>query len=212
MIGLLIKDIKLMKNQIVFFLITIVCGLILIPKQPLIGAWLLTFVIANFAIGSMTYDDFDNGNAFLFTLPFTRKQYANEKYLFSLAMGSLVWILLFLYNVIYQAIVNKRVDIYEVLFLESVVIIFTLLMLSVMFPIQFKYGGEKGRIANIAIIGVGLIIIFTVGNIVSIDSVTMKITEMMNELSISVLFILIAVAAYFVSMLFSQKIISQKEF
>ena len=48
MIGLLIKDIKLMKNQIVFFLVTIVCGLILTPNKPLIGAWVLAFVIGNF--------------------------------------------------------------------------------------------------------------------------------------------------------------------
>ena len=212
MIGLLIKDIKLMKNQIVFFLVTIVCGLILVPNKPLIGAWVLAFVIGNFSIGSMTYDDFDNGNAFLFTLPFTRKQYTKEKYLYSLIMGSLVGILLFIYDVIYQTIVNKEIDIYEVMFLESLVIILTLLMLSVMIPIQFKYGSEKGKMANLAVMGVGLIIIFATDKIIPTTSVAIMVTEKRNTLSMSAVFILMTIAIYYISMLISQKIINQKEF
>ena len=212
MIGLLIKDIKLMKNQIVFFLVTIVCGLILTPNKPLIGAWVLAFVIGNFSIGSMTYDDFDNGNSFLFTFPFTRKQYTKEKYLYSLIMGSFVGILFFIYDVIYQTIVNKEIDIYEVMFLESLVIILTLLMLSVMIPIQFKYGSEKGKMANLAVMGVGLIIIFATDKIIPTTSVAILVTEKRNTLSMSAVFILMTIAIYYISMLISQKIINQKEF
>ena len=127
-------------------------------------------------------------------------------------MGSFVGILFFIYDVIYQTIVNKEIDIYEVMFLESLVIILTLLMLSVMIPIQFKYGSEKGKMANLAVMGVGLIIIFATDKIIPTTSVAIMVTEKRNTLSMSAVFILMTIAIYYISMLISQKIINQKEF
>ena len=43
--------------------------------------WDSTIVTAIFAITTISYDEFDNGLAFLMTLPVTRKQYVAEKYL-----------------------------------------------------------------------------------------------------------------------------------
>ena len=38
-----------------------------------------------FGLSTISYDAFDNGEAFLFTLPITKKLYVKEKYVFSLA-------------------------------------------------------------------------------------------------------------------------------
>ena len=37
-----------------------------------------------FGLSTISYDAFDNGEAFLFTLPITKKLYVQEKYVFSL--------------------------------------------------------------------------------------------------------------------------------
>ena len=39
----------------------------------------MTFVASLFTLTSISYDEFDNGNAFLFSLPITRRMYVKEK-------------------------------------------------------------------------------------------------------------------------------------
>lgn len=89
MTGLLIKDLKLLKVQRNFFLMFVA-----------IAVWMQTFMDGvSFIIGYMTfcgsmavlntisYDEYDNGNAFLFSLPISRKGYVLEKYAFGFIIG-----------------------------------------------------------------------------------------------------------------------------
>ena len=66
--------------------------------------------------------------------------------------------------------------------------------------------------ANLAVMGVGLIIIFATDKIIPTTSVAIMVTEKRNTLSMSAVFILMTIAIYYISMLISQKIINQKEF
>ena len=91
--GLMIKDLKLMKNQksfavifaavILFYLFTEVTATIIIGYACIVSAM--------FTVGTLSYDDLDNGNAFLFTLPFARKSYAAEKYILTILTNIIVW-------------------------------------------------------------------------------------------------------------------------
>ena len=70
--GLFVKDIELMKQQKQFFVLVVVMGVIL----NLAGSGSVSFAIgyftivtAIFAITTISYDEFDNGLAFLMTLP-----------------------------------------------------------------------------------------------------------------------------------------------
>ena len=84
--GLLIKDLKLMKNQKSFFMVMAVVGLIFLITwdAPYFAISYITMMFSMFAITSFSYDEFDNGAVYLFTLPFSRKTYVREKYLFGL--------------------------------------------------------------------------------------------------------------------------------
>ena len=53
----------------------------------------LSLVAALFSLSSISYDELDNGNAFLFSLPVSRGAYAAEKYVFGLILGLAGWIL-----------------------------------------------------------------------------------------------------------------------
>lgn len=44
-------------------------------------------------MSTISYDEFDNGNAFLFSMPITRKSYTVEKYAFGLIFGMVFWLL-----------------------------------------------------------------------------------------------------------------------
>ena len=88
--GLLIKDFKLMMMQKNFFLSIIAIAVVLtvFVKNPSFIIGYLTFIGSVFTLSTISYDEFDNGNAFLFSLPITRKLYALEKYVFGFLTGA----------------------------------------------------------------------------------------------------------------------------
>ena len=67
--GLFIKDFKLMLLQKNFLLIilVIVIGMMAFTDDVVFPLGFLSFVASLFTVSTISYDDFDNGNAFLFT-------------------------------------------------------------------------------------------------------------------------------------------------
>ena len=73
--GLFVKDIELMKQQKQFFILVVVMEVILNlagSGSVSFATGYFTIVTAIFAITTISYDEFDNGLAFLMTLPVTR--------------------------------------------------------------------------------------------------------------------------------------------
>lgn len=87
--GLWTKDIRLIssqqKNLAVIWLVA--AGILIATDQISFAISYTSVITIMTAISTISYDTFDNGNAFLFTLPFSRKEYTREKYLFSLFWG-----------------------------------------------------------------------------------------------------------------------------
>ena len=84
--GLLIKDFKLLKNQKQFFLTVSMMGIIflVVSNNPDFVISYITIMISIFTLSTISYDQYNNGMAYLFTLPITRKEYVGEKYVFGL--------------------------------------------------------------------------------------------------------------------------------
>ena len=84
--GLLIKDFKLMKNQKQFFLMILFFCIffVVINGNPAFMISYLMVMCSFFTLSTISYDDFDHGMGYLFTLPVTRKIYVTEKYVFGL--------------------------------------------------------------------------------------------------------------------------------
>ena len=82
--GLLIKDLKLMKVQKNFFFMIFAVGIGMAVFTDNISFIIgyISVVSAMFTLSSISYDEFDNGSAFLFSLPISRKDYVMEKYMF----------------------------------------------------------------------------------------------------------------------------------
>ena len=77
-----------------FFIIIIVVGCLLTMGYNdftfMVG--FITFILSLFTVSSISYDEFDNGYPFLLTLPFSRKTYVIEKYVFGLILGLTGWL------------------------------------------------------------------------------------------------------------------------
>lgn len=92
--GLLVKDLKLVKNQgKILILLAIAMGAVfgIMDANPSFVVSYMTIFFTIFTISTISYDEYDNGFAFLLTLPATRQQYVHEKYLFSLIMMGGAW-------------------------------------------------------------------------------------------------------------------------
>ncbi|MCD8144242.1 MAG: ABC-2 transporter permease [Oscillospiraceae bacterium] len=151
--GLLVKDFRLMKMQRRLFIIVIAIGLIMAISMN-DSAFLLgyiTVVIPFSAISTISYDELGNGNAFLFTLPISRKEYVYEKYGFSLLWGVLALAAAVVLAVVFDLL--KGNPILETLTASPLIFGIVVAILAVMIPIQLKFGADKGRIALIAVLG-----------------------------------------------------------
>lgn len=162
--GLLIKDFKLMKGQKNFFMAIVAISLIMIITSPenSFPIGFLGFVGSLFSLSSISYDEFDNGNAFLFSLPITRKDYVLEKYAFGLIVGITSLFLGTLISLI-AIIITKEGSPNEIFMTAISLLPAILLLLAIMLPFILKFGGEKGRIAIIGVMGfifvIGLLLI-----------------------------------------------------
>ncbi len=147
--GLLIKDFKLMKNQ-KNFLFVIFIGAIASMLLSGFSSFLMgyfPFICSFFVLSTISYDEFDNGNAFLYTLPFSRKTYVKEKYLFGFLAGTAGCIISLIITVLYRYFTHTGFSLTELLVPAAAVLMILIIILSFMLPIHLKFGGEKGRYA-----------------------------------------------------------------
>lgn len=175
--GLLIKDFKLMKGQRNFLLmiIAISIGSAFAMEDLTFLVGYMTALCSMFTLSSISYDEFENGNAFLFSLPITRKSYVAEKYTFALIVSGVSWV----FSTVIATIAGGGNA--DVIMAALLIFAVLLLFLAIMLPVQLKFGGEKGRIVMFAVIGVIVLIGFFINEIADLFQIDPM--ELMNRLS-----------------------------
>ena len=215
--GLLIKDFRLMRGQRTFFLAIIAISILtaVTSSNTLFAISFLGFVCPMFVLSSISYDEFDNGNAFLFSLPITRKGYVFEKYIFGLILS--IAALIFATAVcLIISVIKNTVSINEIFITALTVFPAELLILSLMLPFQLKFGAEKGRIAIIAVLG-GISVISVI-LVKAAEAMNINLYELLNAVSklgmqtFFLLYLLISFILLIISCRISIKVINKKEF
>jgi len=153
--GLLIKDVKLMLGQKKFFIVVVGFGIFFMMSNanPVSGVSYITMLLSIFTLSTISYDEFDNGMAFLMTLPIERKTYALEKYVFAGLVSLISAVGTSVLAYIIGMLMDIPVDMVEVIGVACVIVLVSWLVLSVTIPLQIKFGAEKGRIAMILAMG-----------------------------------------------------------
>lgn len=160
--GLWIKDLKLMAAQKYFFLLIllIAIGMSISAEDVSMMTFSLgfvPFVVSLFGLSTISYDEFDNGNAFLFTLPITRKEYVFEKYTLSFVLAFVSLVVMFLFTIFMAAQKGMLLD-FDGWMIPFGLFALILLLQAIMIPFHLKFGQERGRIAIIVLIGALLLI------------------------------------------------------
>ena len=152
--GLLIKDLRLMKNMgnSLALILLMAVGMSFYIKD-------ISFIVVYMAIigttltsSTISYDEFDNGNAFLFSLPVSRKDYVLEKYLFSLLMCGVGWLLGSIIAIVAGAARHALVPA-EGLMTAVALLPVAIGLNVVLIPLRLKFEAEKSRIAQIMVMG-----------------------------------------------------------
>ena len=158
--GLLIKDFCLLKNQKTILPIFLAIGILYAGLyDAAFGVTFLGMIGALTSVGTISYDDFDHGNSFLFTLPFTRKTYVKEKYLLCM-LGALAGCVFAVICGVAASFIKKTPTSLSELPLIFVVSLFLALLVgSLMIPLRIRFGTEKGKLVGLLTGGVLAVLI-----------------------------------------------------
>lgn len=216
--GLFIKDFKLLKLQKNFLLLilAIVIGMMAFTDDVVFPLGFLSFVVSLFTVSTISYDDFDNGNAFLFTLPVTRNDYVIEKYFLGLLFGGIAWILATALGVL-TTVLKGTLPVTELILASLIILPIMIVIQAIMFPFQLKFGSDKGRVAMIGAFGalavIALVIVNGAKAVFNIDLV--NILDTLSTVSmgtLGVIAVIIAFLLFLISMGISLSIMKKKEF
>ena len=218
--GLLIKDFQLAKTQgKMLLIVALVIGVFMeiVGMSEGFVTGYITIIMSVFAATSISYDEYENCFSFLLVLPVSRKEYVNEKYVFSGILIFSAWLVGLTVGSVFRIIRGEPVLSAEWLAGCFSYITVAVVFLSLMLPLRLKFEGEKGRVVlPIAIAAMGILIYGGVklANLVGIDVTgsSIKVLNQMGAAGIIAMLVIIPVAAAVISWICSRHILEKKEF
>ena len=106
------------------------------------------------AISTISYDEADNGYPFLMTLPITAKTYALEKHVFAGMIQGSFWIFAVALQALLALVRQDTQQFLEELPVYATFLLVFLILISVLLPIELKFGVEKSRIVLLVLVGI----------------------------------------------------------
>lgn len=170
----------------------------------------LTMTCAILTVGTISYDEFDNGYPFLFTLPITQKTYVMGKFLFCALGGLMGWgisVVVYICCTLIKGSAFSLSDLSDGLAFIPVLG----LMVAVMIPIQLKFGAEKGRIVMVAFAcGAWTLVTLLMKNLPDDLQSTVSLSNLDNH-TVTILLIGLCLFTLVISYLISLHIMEKKE-
>lgn len=213
--GLLIKDYHLLTGRRNFFLMVIALGIIFIGvyENPAFPVGYMTILMTIFSMSTISYDEFENGMAFLMTLPVGRKCYVREKYVFSILCAGITAVLSTILTIVIAAGRSAGIDYKEMVMIGICIIGVAVLIVSVMIPIEIKFGVERGRTAMGIIAGVSCLLAFAVSYFAEkLPTDVTAVAEVFTQAKPSILaifcvlfLIIVVICSYLLSVRFMEK-------
>ncbi|MGN1275935.1 MAG: ABC-2 transporter permease [Floccifex sp.] len=194
--GLLTKDICIILLQKRFFLLLMLVGVAFYTFSPFTMVVYLSFIFSSTAIGTISYDQFDNGMLYILCQPTTKKDYVKEKFILCFGLTCMGWLVSTLICIIIMVI--QHVFYFDFLFLSLSLLPIAYGVSCIQIPIKLKFEAEKSRIATF----------ISTGFLVAIFTIFPNINLNIGFFVISILFILCIIALYSISV----KIMTSKEY
>lgn len=172
-------------------------------------SFILPFIIVMLFMSTFSYDEYNKWDAYAVTLPNGRKNVVKSKYVASIVLLLLSLLITILLNYI-VSLISSNIDFNK--FIETLLGSTSAIILieSIMYPLIFKYGIEKGRIGlfllSFVIFGVTSLLIKVIK--ISIPS---NLVSLFSNYSFIILPLMIIISLL-ISYKISEKIYMKKEF
>ena len=214
--GLLIKDILNMKNymkQLVLVLIFFIAYGIFLKNGTFVGT-MITLMLSMQVITTMSYDEYAKWDKYALTMNINRKDIIISKYIFftiSIIIGIVVGITT---SIAINQIAKLDTGMNEIIVTSIVVPCVFAILFSIIIPVVFKTGVEKGRIVMMLILFIPAILVGAIVKISEKANITMPSPSNLEILmKFGVLgLVLLTKLAVFISYKVSLSIYNKKEF
>lgn len=214
--GLLIKDILNMKNymkQLVLVLIFFIVYGIFLKNGTFVGT-MITLMLSMQVITTMSYDEYAKWDKYALTMNINRKDIIISKYIFftiSIIIGIVVGITT---SIAINQIAKLDTGMNEIIVTSIVVPCVFAILFSIIIPVVFKTGVEKGRIVMMLILFIPAILVGAIVKISEKANITMPSPSNLEILmKFGVLgLVLLTILAVFISYKVSLSIYNKKEF
>ena len=210
MLGLIKKDFLLIKSNLKSMAIIFIIYLMLSFQ----GIFDITFIVPLIGImlfiSTFSYDDFNNWNSYAVTLPNGRKNVVRAKYIASIILTIILAIVSLTIGIGISYTKTNSINLDEIISSLMGTMLSSVIIISLLYPIVFKFGATNGRIILFAVVfgiaGIGALIAQFVD--------TTPIINMINRLDSYSLIAIPIISAILlgISYLISNKIYQNKEF
>lgn len=216
--GLFIKDFGLMKGQKPFFaavLLMTAMFMVVYESFSFVIPY-ITIMIGMLTLTTISYDDFENGLGYLFTLPVSRREYVGEKYLFSIVTTLPGLILVSAGSLVVSRIRGVDFTMEECVLSVISSFLMVTVMLAIFIPLQLKFGVDKSRVAMMMVFGGGALALYAGAKICDVLGINwMAAIDVAAKMEPAVVLTGIAVicaVVLVISYLFSLRFIEKREF
>lgn len=209
MFGLIKKDLLMIKGNLKAMSIMLIIFLIIALNGQEDISFFPVFISIMLAMSTFSYDEYNKWDSYAITLPGGRENIVKAKYLTAIILLSISVILTIILSLV-SIYKNSTFQFDELLSTTIGVVLAITLVISMMYPVVFKLGVEKGRIGIFALI---FIIVGIIGFITK--KVKFRIPKIISLIFNDYYFIslpLLIVILLYISYKVSKKIYSQKEF
>ncbi|MBR3358459.1 MAG: ABC-2 transporter permease [Solobacterium sp.] len=213
--GLMVKDLLLMKDQWKSTLIVLMMGFFMsFSFDSSVTIMYMTMIGCMLALGTLAYDEFDNGYQFLFTLPVSRRTYVIEKFAVVICWGICAMAAGFLMSALTGFLKNGVLQSFS---LENCVgVLFSASILaSIMIPIRIKYGSENSKIVIYVMFGIIAAAVLAFSKLKAAMNFANTVGQWLSGVSdtvIALTLIAVIILGITVSMFISFRIIEKKEY
>lgn len=210
MLGLIKKDFLLIKANSKQMVIIFIVYLMLAFQGTFDVTFIIPLIGIMLFISTFSYDDFNNWNSYAVTLPNGRKNVVRAKYIASIILTIILAIVSLTIGIGISYTKTNSINLDEIISSLMGTMLSSIIIISLLYPIVFKFGATNGRIILFAVVfgiaGIGALIAQFVD--------TTPIINMINRLdNYSLIAIpIISVILLGISYLISNKIYQDKEF
>ena len=206
MLGLIKKDFLIIKNNLKLIIVMLMVFFIMALGGQFNISFIPTFIIVMLFISTFSYDEYNNWDAYAITLPGGRKSIVKSKYITSLFLTLLSAVITVLLNCLISVINDTDVKEFISSLLGSICAI--VIIQSIMYPLIFKFGMEKGRIVLFILVFVMVGVISLLKNIIKTPNI---LVVLFNDYWFIVIPIILVISLL-ISYKISEKIYLKKEF